>query len=161
MYVTHDQVEAMVVADRIAVMAQGEILQIGNPFELYRRPASSLVAEFFGSINWLRGTMLDDSRVETEIGNLATDGARRYTGGVVVGVRPEDVSLDGAFPGDENRLEGKVLSSTFLGDQRIAEVKIKEKTLIVKTPPDDGALAESVWVHLPKERLVVFPEAPD
>ena len=161
MYVTHDQVEAMVVADRIAVMAQGEILQIGNPFELYRRPASSLVAEFFGSINWLRGKMLDDSRVDTEIGNLATDGARRYNGRVVVGVRPEDVKLDGAFPGDENRLEGEVLSSTFLGDQRIAEVKIKDKTLVVKAPPDDGALAERVWVYLPKERLVVFPEAPE
>jgi ABC-type sugar transport system ATPase subunit len=119
------------------------------------------VAEFFGSINWLRGKMLDDTSVDTEIGNLVTDGARRYNGGVVVGVRPEDVSLDRAFPGDENRLEGKVLSSTFLGDQRIAEVRIKDKTLVVKAPPDDAALAEDVWVHLPKERLVVFPAAPE
>ena len=46
-----------------------------------------------------------------------------------------------------------------VGDQRIAEVKIKEKTLVVKAQPDDAALAESVWVYLPKERLVVFPEA--
>ena len=59
MYVTHDQVEAMVLADRVAVMSQGQILQIGNPFELYRLPANSLVAEFFGSINWLRGKMLN------------------------------------------------------------------------------------------------------
>ncbi|HEX9263303.1 MAG TPA: ABC transporter ATP-binding protein, partial [Candidatus Binatia bacterium] len=59
LYVTHDQVEAMVLADRIAVMAQGKILQIGNPFELYRSPANALVAEFFGSINWIRGKMID------------------------------------------------------------------------------------------------------
>jgi len=158
MYVTHDQVEAMVVADRIAVMAHGEILQIGNPFELYRRPTNSLVAEFFGSINWLRGRMIGDNQVETEIGNLIVDGARRFDGGVVVGVRPEDVKVDGTFPGSENRLEGKVLNSTFLGDQRIAEVKVKEKTLTLKAPPDDGPTGENVWVHLPKERLVVFPE---
>ncbi len=69
LYVTHDQVEAMVLADRIAVMAHGEILQIGNPFELYRNPANALVAEFFGSINWLRGKMLDANRVETECGS--------------------------------------------------------------------------------------------
>ncbi|HKY09053.1 MAG TPA: ABC transporter ATP-binding protein, partial [Candidatus Binatia bacterium] len=136
LYVTHDQVEAMVVADRIAVMAHGEILQIGNPFELYRRPASSLVAEFFGSINWIHGRMRGGNGVDTEIGHLATDDARQYDGRVVVGVRPEDVKLDGTSPEDENRLEGKVLSSTFLGDQRIAEVRVREKTLVVKAPPD-------------------------
>jgi iron(III) transport system ATP-binding protein len=158
MYVTHDQVEAMVVADRIAVMAHGEILQTGNPFELYRRPANALVAEFFGSINWLRGKMRGETRVETEIGSVVVDGARRYEGGVVVGVRPEDIKLEGAFAKDANRLEGKMLSSTFLGDQRIAEVRIGEKILTVKVPADDQPPTESVWVHLPKERLVIFPE---
>ena len=74
LYVTHDQVEAMVLADRIAVMAHGEILQIGNPFDLYRAPANAQVAEFFGSINWLRGQTLADGRVETEIGPLVIAG---------------------------------------------------------------------------------------
>jgi iron(III) transport system ATP-binding protein len=88
LYVTHDQVEAMVLADRIAVMSHGRILQIGNPFELYRSPANALVAEFFGSINWIRGKMLDGQRVESEIGPLVTETSRRYDGSVVVGVRP-------------------------------------------------------------------------
>ena len=48
----------MVLADRIAVMAHGEILQVGNPYELYRDPKSPQVAEFFGSMNWLRGKSL-------------------------------------------------------------------------------------------------------
>ena len=73
LYVTHDQVEAMVLADRIAVMAHGEILQVGNPYELYRNPKSALVAEFFGSMNWLRGKVLDKYSVETEIGRLEVD----------------------------------------------------------------------------------------
>jgi len=158
LYVTHDQIEAMVLADRIAVMARGEILQIGNPFELYRRPANALVAEFFGSINWIGGKMLDPNRVETEFGQLCVDGACRYEGAVIVGIRPEDVRLERASNDAENRIEGEVVRSTFLGDQVVTEVKVKEKTLIAKTLPDAGEFSDSVSVHLPKERLVVFPE---
>jgi iron(III) transport system ATP-binding protein len=157
LYVTHDQVEAMVLADRIAVMAQGEILQIGNPYELYRAPANALVAEFFGSINWLSGKMLDGGRVETEIGTLAIDSPRQYEGNVVVGVRPEDVKLADASANVENRFVGNVLATTFLGDQATSEVKIKDKILLAKTLPDDAKTVGAVSVHLPKEKIVVFP----
>ena len=158
LYVTHDQVEAMVLADRIAVMSHGRILQIGNAFELYRSPANALVAEFFGSINWIRGKMLDGQRVESEIGPLVTETSRRYDGAVVVGIRPEDVKLDGAFNGVENRLDGNVVSSNFLGDQVIAEVKIKDKILVAKVSPEKERLAGNVAVQLPRNRIVVFPE---
>jgi iron(III) transport system ATP-binding protein len=158
LYVTHDQVEAMVLADRIAVMSHGRILQIGNAFELYRSPANALVAEFFGSINWIRGKMLDGQRVESEIGPLVTETSRRYDGAVVVGIRPEDVKLDDAFNGAENRLDGNVVSSNFLGDQVIAEVKIKDKILVAKVSPEKERLAGSVAVQLPRNRIVVFPE---
>jgi iron(III) transport system ATP-binding protein len=157
LYVTHDQIEAMVLADRIAVMAQGEILQVGNPFELYRQPANALVAEFFGSINWLGGQMLDGNCVETELGRLSVGDADQ-SGAVVVGIRPEDVRLERAFNGGENRIEGKVARSTFLGDQIVTEVKLGEKTMIARSSPDAGLFADHVTVHLPKERLVVFPE---
>ena len=157
LYVTHDQVEAMVLADRIAVMAQGEILQIGNPFELYRAPASSLVAEFFGSINWLRGKMVERDRVESEIGTLEIQSARQYEGDVVVGVRPEDVKFS-ASADVENRFAGNVLATTFLGDQATSEVKIKDKILLAKTLPDDAKPVGIVSVYLPKQKIVVFPE---
>jgi iron(III) transport system ATP-binding protein len=158
LYVTHDQVEAMVLADRIAVMSHGRILQIGNAFELYRSPATALVAEFFGSINWIRGKMLDGQRVESEIGPLVTETSRRYDGAVVVGIRPEDVKLDDASNGVENRLDGNVVSSNFLGDQVIAEVKIKDKILVAKISPEKERLAGNVAVQLPRNRIVVFPE---
>ena len=158
LYVTHDQVEAMVLADRVAVMSQGQILQIGNPLELYRSPANSLVAEFFGSINWLRGKMLDGKRVETEIGTLVIDGSRAIDGSVVVGIRPEDVKLARSSNEVENRIEGKVLGSTFLGDQVVAEVKINDKILIAKALADDEKPVGNITVHLPKRRLVVFAE---
>jgi len=76
----------------------------------------------------------------------------------VVGIRPEDVRLERAFNAGENRIEGKVVRSTFLGDQVVTEVKVREKSLIAKSSPDAGHFAELVTVHLPKERLVVFPE---
>ncbi len=159
LYVTHDQVEAMVLADRIAVMSRGQILQIGNPFELYRTPASALVAEFFGSINWVSGKMLAGGIVESEIGRLVTAVGRRYDGSVVVGIRPEDVRLDGGASGMENSLDGSIVSSNFLGDQVVAEVKINNKILVAKALPDCEKLAGSVVIHLPKERMVVFPGA--
>ncbi|HWH76354.1 MAG TPA: ABC transporter ATP-binding protein [Candidatus Binatus sp.] len=158
LYVTHDQVEAMVLADRIAVMAHGEILQIGNPFELYRAPANALVAEFFGSINWLRGRMVDGALVQTEIGRLEIAAGRQYEGDVVVGVRPEDIKLTPASAEATNRLDGTVVSTTFLGDQATTEVQIKERTLIVKTLPDDAKPLGAIAVQLPKERIVVFAD---
>ena len=158
LYVTHDQVEAMVLADRIAVMAHGEILQIGNPFELYRSPANSQIAEFFGSINWLHGKALSDGRVESEIGPLVIAATRQYEGNMVLGIRPEDVKLVTAPAATENCVAGDVVASFFLGDHVISEVKVGERVLNVKSLPDDVKAAGGVTVHLPKERIVVFPE---
>ena len=159
LYVTHDQVEAMVLADRIAVMAHGEILQIGNPFELYRSPANSQIAEFFGSINWLHGKVLANGRVDTEIGPLVIAAARQYEGNVVVGIRPEDVKLGTAPAEAENCRAGNVVASFFLGDHVMREVKIGERNLNVKSLPDEAKTAGGVTAYLPKDRIVVFPEA--
>jgi iron(III) transport system ATP-binding protein len=159
LYVTHDQIEAMVLADRIAVMAHGEIFQIGRPTEIYRSPANALVAEFFGSINWIRGTVREQDKIDTEIGMLSVPESHHCSGAVVIGIRPEDVRLKRSFNGTENQLEGKVASSIFLGDQIVSELKIGEKTLIAKRSPDDGEPSQTVAIYLPKERLVVFPDA--
>ena len=158
LYVTHDQVEAMVLADRIAVMTQGAILQVGHPYHLYRAPKNSLVAEFFGSINWLRGKMINGNRVETEIGMLIVENSNGNAGTVVVGIRPEDIKWASSSTEPENRLEGKLVSSTFIGDQVIAEVKIGETLLIMKAMPDDQKPAGNISICLPKGRIVVFPD---
>jgi iron(III) transport system ATP-binding protein len=158
LYVTHDQVEAMVLADRIAVMAHGEILQLGNPYELYRNPKNPLVAEFFGSINWLRGKVLDKDCVETEIGKLEVDLRAAMNGKVVVGIRPEDMKIDGPVDDSRNRLEATVASSTFIGDQMIFEMRINDTVLTVKAVPDNKIPNGKVSIYFPKEKLVVFPD---
>jgi len=158
LYVTHDQVEAMVLADRIAVMAQGVILQIGNAYELYRAPKTSLVAEFFGSINWLRGRIIDRNRVETEIGIFAVNAPDDNAHAVVIGIRPEDIKVLGSSNDAENRLAGAVVSSTFLGDQMIFELKIKDRILAAKAMPDGERPEGRVSVIFPRDKIVVFRE---
>jgi len=158
LYVTHDQVEAMVLADRIAVMAHGEILQLGNPYELYRSPKSSVVAEFFGSINWLRGKVLDKGCVETEIGKIEVDVRGEKNGKVVLGIRPEDMRIDADAGDSSNRLEATVSSSTFVGDQVIFEMKINNSVLTAKAMPDGKKPEGKVYVYFPKDKLVVFPD---
>lgn len=158
LYVTHDQVEAMVLADRIAVMAHGEILQMGNPYELYRNPRSALVAEFFGSMNWLRGKVLDKHCVETEIGRLEVDFRGETNGSVVVGIRPEDMKIDASQEILRNRIEGTMAHSTFVGDQMIFEIRVKDTLLTAKAMPDGKKPEGKVSIYFPKEKMVVFPD---
>ncbi len=107
-YVTHDQVEAMTLGDRVAVMNEGKVLQVGSPLEIYRRPANLFVARFIGSvpINLCRGTVqqLSDRirfdgriRVDWMLGTTGFENFRRvfdfgeHPRQVVVGFRAEDV----------------------------------------------------------------------
>jgi len=165
LYVTHDQGEAMVLADRIAVMAHGEILQVGNPYELYRNPKSPLVAEFFGSINWIRGKILDKYCVETEIGKLEIDFRGEPNGKVVVGIRPEDMKIDSTAGDRVNRVEATVSSSTFVGDQIIFEIKINNSVLTarpslrVRVPRAKflSTFRKKRWLFFPTFRPLTFP----
>src|SRR6185369_4722202 len=80
-YVTHDQKEALAIADRVAVMKSGRVLQVGAPTEIYRAPVSREVAAFIGETNLLAGTVVDDDatgvRVRTPLGELVSTGPAR------------------------------------------------------------------------------------
>jgi spermidine/putrescine transport system ATP-binding protein len=114
-FVTHDQEEAMAMADRIAVMNQGRIEQIGTPEEIYRRPATRFVADFIGESNFLEVERSDDNHVVARDGSrvpcASADGQwRRAT----LMIRPEDVQVI-AGNGRREGLAGKVVRSSFLG----------------------------------------------
>ncbi len=121
MIVTHDQDEAMVVADRIAVMREGRIVQVGRPVEIYEAPADRYVAGFVGDVNLFEGRI---AACEGPLIRLATDdGALDAEGAGVVGdaawlaVRPEKVAVHTEPPADgRNRLAGTVLDYGYLGD---------------------------------------------
>jgi putative spermidine/putrescine transport system ATP-binding protein len=116
-YVTHDQEEALSISDRVAVLSQGRIEQIGAPAEIYGSPSTPFVAEFVGTMNRLEATVADPQSGEVDYGGvrLAVDAVRGHSAGerVLVLVRPETVELGPAANGAS--LIGEVISHTFLG----------------------------------------------
>ena len=103
-HVTHDQEEAMTMADVIAVMNRGRIEQLGPPTELYERPATAFVANFLGVSNLLHGTITAPDRVRIEAGDELHVPLGGRTGAVAFGVRPEKIRLGPAARGRERAL---------------------------------------------------------
>jgi spermidine/putrescine transport system ATP-binding protein len=116
-HVTHDQEEAMTMADTIAVMNRGQIEQLGPPQELYERPSTSFVAGFLGASNLLPGTVEGSDGVRLEDGTLVRADVGARTGSVSVGVRPEKISISsaGGPGGGANVLTGTVAETAYIG----------------------------------------------
>jgi spermidine/putrescine transport system ATP-binding protein len=114
-HVTHDQEEAMTMADQIAIMNAGRIEQLGPPSELYEEPKTAFVASFLGISNLLTGTVSASDAVRLEDGTvvrLPGEALRGRSGRVAVGVRPEKIRLGHA---EENRLSGRLLETAYVG----------------------------------------------
>ncbi len=136
-YVTHDQEEALTMADRIAVMNEGKVLQVGKPDDIYERPTSRFVADFIGETNFLDGELVSvDGRSGvvrfpngTSLRGMVRDG--ELTGGTVaLAVRPEKLSVEptgvSGNPGsaDESRLSGVIAGAHYLGTDARYEVEV-------------------------------------
>jgi len=111
-HVTHDQEEAMTMADTIAVMNLGKIEQLGSPTDLYERPRTAFVANFLGTSNLLGGAVEGTDSVRLHDGSVVTVDTAGRTGNVSVGVRPEKIRLG---DGGTNVLQGKVRESAYIG----------------------------------------------
>lgn len=127
--VTHDQEEAMVMADRLAVMQAGRLVQMGRPDAIYRRPATSFVAGFLGRSNLVRGMALGDT-VDTPLGSLPLAVPAR--GPTTIALRPEQIRLE-ADPEGPARVE----VSEFRGHDRLYHVRLEETSLVVISPSQD------------------------
>ena len=120
-HVTHDQEEAMVISDRIAVMRRGRIMQVGTPLELYYRPNSIFVANFIGEIDFLDGFCVGESEkgcvVETRGGLplYTSDSCRKRGERLVVGIRRENFRIELGRKRGHDRLPGRVSRSVFVG----------------------------------------------
>ncbi len=120
-YVTHDQEEALSLSDRVAVMRDGRVLQVGAPKELYERPRTRFVADFVGTNNLVPGTARDGDGealiVETVLGALRTRASDGVEPGqpCVVAVRPENIAVGQPAAGD-NRVSGRIGLASYLGN---------------------------------------------
>ena len=138
-FVTHDQTEALVMADRIAIMNRGRIVQFGTPREIYTRPASMFVSDFIGQTNFLKGTVVASGKGVT---TLDVGGGERVAGESasvlaiggdgVLSVRPEAISIHLGNPtgGQARWISGRIVEIVYLGSSfRVGSVTTSE-TLI-------------------------------
>jgi multiple sugar transport system ATP-binding protein len=155
LFVTHDQVEALTLADRIAVLQHGQIVQVGAPRDIYDRPATIFVAQLVGTprMNLVEATYDEGTLhlVGSQV-RLQVDSAGTLPGSLLFGVRPEDVmpDQDGAFGGEVRLVEP-------LGSETIIHIKSGEKVLQSVVPGMAGwRLGDTIRFNLVSERLHYF-----
>ncbi|ESR27376.1 ABC transporter ATP-binding protein [Lutibaculum baratangense] len=162
-YVTHDQAEALAVSDRIAVMHNGTIRQLGTPTEIYEQPSDAFVADFIGSSNFLEGTVVErgasGSRVRLANGaTIATSAAPGGPGEVLVAIRPERITLaDG--PG-ENTIPVTLGTGSYLGS--VYQYEVSTPGLNFRIQTDRRVPQGDVFARIPPEATTLFlkSEAP-
>jgi spermidine/putrescine transport system ATP-binding protein len=143
-HVTHDQEEAMTMADRIAVMNGGRIDQLGTPSELYETPQTAFVAGFLGASNLIPGTVSGPDRVRLRGGpevRVPASVLFGRSGNVAVGIRPEKIDLG---DGHENQIQGRIVESAYVGvaTQFVVETPCGRLTVYAQnSQPGGGASA--------------------
>ena len=170
-YVTHDQEEALSMSDRIVVLNEGRIEQIGTPFAIYNYPRTRFVASFVGTLNILGGRVIDAAA-----GRIAVDGQEIVAASAIdgaesgdlrsVALRPEAVTLDDGRPeatAGRNRMQGRIEEVSFLGSVVRIRVRFKESAVSLDTfnnpsvaPPERGSL---VTLGFAREDLLVLEGA--
>ena len=173
-YVTHDQEEALTMSDRIAVMSQGRVLQMGAAVEIYERPTSRFVADFIGESNFLEGNVKSvngDQAVvsvpvwKQELTGIAM-GKVQAGDDVAVSIRPEKIRLSEEPRVKDNCLEGVIVRSTYIGSDthiyievRGQRIKVWEQNRISTLDPrayyQNG---QKVWVSLLAENTLILPK---
>ena len=168
-YVTHDQEEALSMSDRIVVMNDGQVEQIGNPFEIYNRPRSRFVASFVGTLNILKAEVIDAAA-----GRVAVDGQEilLQTGlpaaqgsAATLALRPEAITLNGgeAHGPRSARLEGTIDEVSFLGSVVRIRVRLRDNVVTLDTFNNVGqpppARGEAASLSFAREDVLVLEEA--
>jgi multiple sugar transport system ATP-binding protein len=154
-YVTHDQVEAMTMADRMAVMSDGRLQQVGTPEEVYERPANLFVARFIGSppMNTVAGEVVERGVVACGSSRVPFQGDVDAGRQVVVGIRPENLHVG------EGTVEATVQAVEWLGHERHVIVDIAGSRAIVRQETDEGAapaLESTISLHTDAAHVHVF-----
>lgn len=169
-YVTHDQEEALAVSDRIAVMKDGKVQQIGKPYEIYLTPSNKFVASFIGNTNFLKGYVseakeMDITKVSVEGIEVSRVFNREYSGDVIYSIRPEQVKLTDIKNADPvETINGKIKEASFLGQTVTYKIELDSGTIIdvheyavsFHSLRSEGDI---VAVDLNPEQSVVFDES--
>jgi putative spermidine/putrescine transport system ATP-binding protein len=139
LFVTHDQEEALAIADRVGVMREGHIEQLGSPTDIYSRPATPFVAEFVGLTNRIAGEVRAAGSVIVRGCTLPLVDPSVPAGGVVALVRPEAVTVASQSSGEAGLLNGTVIATTFLGATSRVTVDLGDTTILAQLPTSEAS----------------------
>ncbi len=167
-YVTHDQVEAMTMGDRIAVMEAGRVMQVADPMEVFRRPANLFVAGFIGTppMNFFEASLvMNEGNVILDCGDFKLDLDEKYYeilrrtvhgGELVLGVRPHNLEIYRERPGKAS-FEAEVFAVEPLGTETVVDVKVGDNIYKIVTGPGFTArIADKVYVVINTENIHLF-----
>ncbi|MGH3096776.1 MAG: ABC transporter ATP-binding protein [Streptosporangiales bacterium] len=171
-YVTHDQLEALSLSDRLAVMQEGQMLQVGSPKEIYEQPASVAVADFVGRCSFLDARIRGedaDGRVVAELGDGGVrvrlgqqDGQRPAGSSVTVGIRSERLQVTPVrhdLPAEHvNAVPADVVKAAYVGARYEYELLAAGRRLLAES--DVEVRDEQVWVIVPEDGVYMFAEEP-
>ena len=163
LYVTHDQIEALSMSDRIAVMSNGKIVQEGTPREIYLTPKDRFVADFLGKSNFLDGRVLEISnssklgKIDTAVGSLdcVITLAVKPGDSVLLGFRPAALRVgDDGCAGKANTFRAEIASTSFAGDFLECELRVENQRLrALLDPYREFKVGDVISLHIPAERL--------
>jgi spermidine/putrescine transport system ATP-binding protein len=167
-YVTHDQEEALTMSDRIAVMSQGRVEQVGSPKEIYEEPATAYVADFLGVSNLMDASAagVGDGGCRVRLGEfdlVAGQGKSDTVGACKVTIRPERVVVEARGVAGDNRLPAMVERVVYVGTTLQVILRLASGQQIQAWTPNDGGVdpyrsGDAVTSHFPKAALRVLPE---
>jgi spermidine/putrescine transport system ATP-binding protein len=167
-YVTHDQEEALTMSDRIAVMSQGRVEQVGAPKDIYESPATAYVADFLGVSNLMDAAAggVANGGCKVSLGDfelIAGQGDADTAGAAKITIRPERVEIEAQGTTGENRIPGMVERTVYVGSILQVILHIATGQTIQAWTPNTGAIppyssGDAVAVHFPRESLRVLPE---
>ena len=166
-YVTHDQAEAMVMSDRIVVMFNGRIHQIGRPAEIYNFPATQDIADFIGLSNFIACTVTgrennDQYIVDTPAGTLrsTTNASHTVSSKVIMMVRPEVITLhNGSAEGAHNEITGTVAEKYYLGNVITYRIRYTDDAIlqVQGQPWSKFEVGDPIWCRFDVERSWILP----
>ncbi|MBE18731.1 MAG: ABC transporter ATP-binding protein [Thaumarchaeota archaeon] len=151
-YVTHDQTEAMTMADRIAILKDGKIIQVGTPEEIYNNPAHSSTAEFIGSPPMNLIKVQADNNILT-VGSQKIAFSNSASGSIVMGLRPENITV----VGNNGKLSGTVSFFEYLGDSKIINLTIEDELIKIKVSDTTGiSIGDKLSIDFNVEDIRLF-----
>lgn len=160
LYVTHDQVEAMTMGERIGVLHKGKLLQVGTPYEVYNNPVNRFVAEFVGTptMNLFSGIIHDgrlimiNGKIEIELTQKMLNRLKGFDGEVEIGIRSEDIAFS-----DENGVEARVYGIENMGMGKIITLELGDSLLKATVDADVSVdLDTIIRFHMNQEKLHFF-----